>query len=149
MQRTTLADNIFRYIFFRSGRRVNVLKFWTLFSFQNKMLVIRAGIYKMLVRIANRETSDQTLKKQSDLGLRCLARPFWQITSVWMFRTTTIMIITAYNFFSKFYNLFKRVFHLNFGQNCVFLTWNFELNVQIHILYLCISSWNTDQISFF
>ena len=42
--------------------RVNGLKFWTLFSFffSNKMVVIRAGIHKMLVRIANREKPDQT-----------------------------------------------------------------------------------------
>ena len=32
-----------------------------LFLFSNKMLVIRAGIHKMLVRIANREDPDQTL----------------------------------------------------------------------------------------
>ena len=36
---------------------VNVLKCFFLFS--NKMLVIRAGIHKMLVRIANREDPDQ------------------------------------------------------------------------------------------
>ena len=38
--------------------------------------VIRAGIHKMLVKIANREDPDQTiklfLKKQSDLGLHRL-----------------------------------------------------------------------------
>ena len=43
---------------------VNVLKFQTLFSIDylssNKMLVFRAGIYKMLVRIANSEDPDQT-----------------------------------------------------------------------------------------
>ena len=31
-----------------------------LFRFSNKMLLIRAGIHKMLVRIANREDHDQT-----------------------------------------------------------------------------------------
>ena len=31
------------------------------------MLIIRAGIYKIQIRIANREG----LQKQSDLGLRC------------------------------------------------------------------------------
>ena len=31
-----------------------------LFLFSNKMLVIRAGIHKMLFRIANREDPDQT-----------------------------------------------------------------------------------------
>ena len=30
----------------------------------------------MLVRVANREVPD--LKKQSDLGLHCLSRHFWQ-----------------------------------------------------------------------
>ena len=35
----------------------------------------------MLVRIANREDSDQTaLQKQSDLGMRGWSRPFWQAT---------------------------------------------------------------------
>ena len=46
------------------------------------MLVFRTGIHKMLVRIENREDPDQTLKKQSDLGLSCLSRSFWQGTSV-------------------------------------------------------------------
>ena len=32
----------------------------------------------MLVRIANREGSDQTASYQSDLGLHCLSRPFWK-----------------------------------------------------------------------
>ena len=42
---------------------------------------------KRLLRIANREDPDQTasseaaVKKQSDLGLHCLARPLWQATS--------------------------------------------------------------------
>ena len=60
---------------------VNVLKFKPLsFLFSNKMLVIRTGIYKIVVRIANREDPDQTateeVKKQSDLGLPCMSRPF-------------------------------------------------------------------------
>ena len=38
------------------------------------MLVSRAGIHKMLLRIANREFAD--------LGLHCLSLPFWQATSV-------------------------------------------------------------------
>ena len=41
--------------------------------FSNKMLVIRAGIHKMLVRIANRK---DPIEQQSDLGLCCLSRPF-------------------------------------------------------------------------
>ena len=41
------------------------------------MLLFRAGDHKLFVRIANREDPDQTvLKKQSDLGLHCLSRPF-------------------------------------------------------------------------
>ena len=39
------------------------------------MLVIRAGIHKMLVGIANREDPDQ-MKKQFDLDLHSLTRPF-------------------------------------------------------------------------
>ena len=60
---------------------VNVLKFRTLFSFcYEKKLFIK----KMLERIANNEDPDQTAfseqsdlcKKQSDLGLHWLFRPF-------------------------------------------------------------------------
>ena len=41
---------------------VNVLKFRKLFLvlLSNKVLISRAGIHKMLVRIANREDPDQT-----------------------------------------------------------------------------------------
>ena len=46
-----------------------------LFLFSNKMLVFRAGIHKMPVRIANREDPGQTAE-ESDLGLRCLSRHF-------------------------------------------------------------------------
>ena len=63
---------------------VNVLKFPT-FSFfcsQIKKLVFKAGIDKMLVRIANREAPD--------LGLPCLSRLFWQATRVPNFRTFTV-----------------------------------------------------------
>ena len=58
-----------------------------LILYSDKRLVFRAGIHKMLIRIANREDPDQ---KQSDLGLCCLSRPFWQETSVRNFRTFTI-----------------------------------------------------------
>ena len=48
---------------------VKLLKFQTIFTlFSNKMLVIRAGIYKMFVRIANREDPDQTASSDC-LGL--------------------------------------------------------------------------------
>ena len=44
------------------------------------MLIFRAGIYKMLVRIANKEDPvvRLLLRKLSDLGRPCLSRPFWQ-----------------------------------------------------------------------
>ena len=55
---------------------VNVLKISNTFLFllSNKLLVFRAGIYKMIVRIANWDDPD--LLKQSDLVLHCLSRPF-------------------------------------------------------------------------
>ena len=54
------------------------------------MLVTRAGNHK-IVRIENREDPDQTAsKKQSDQGLHCLSRQFWQATSVQFFRTSTV-----------------------------------------------------------
>ena len=47
---------------------VNVLKFGTLFYFLFliKLLVFRAGIHKMLVRISNREDPDQTASESSE-----------------------------------------------------------------------------------
>ena len=39
---------------------VNILKFLTLLSVPNNMLIFSAGIHKMLGRIANREDPDQT-----------------------------------------------------------------------------------------
>ena len=60
-----------------------------LFLLSDKIWVIRAGIHKMLVRIANREDCGVIrllLQKQSDQGL-CLFRPFWQVTNVKNFRT--------------------------------------------------------------
>ena len=72
---------------------VNVLKFLTLhFLFSKKMWVIRAGIHKLFVRIANREEPDQT----ASLEAVCFgSRPFWQATSVQNFRTFTVYIIKA------------------------------------------------------
>ena len=45
------------------------------FLFMNKMLIIRTRIHKMLIRLTNREDTEQTAS--SDLGVRCLSRPFW------------------------------------------------------------------------
>ena len=44
------------------------------------MLVFRAGIKKMLIRIAN-----------MDLGLQCLSWPYWQATSVRSFRIFNVL----------------------------------------------------------
>ena len=61
------------------------------------MFVIRTGIHKMLVRIANRQDPDQTasvrllLKKQSDLGLCCVSGCVWQATSVQNCRTSSVL----------------------------------------------------------
>ena len=57
------------------------------------MLVIRAGIHKMHVRIAYREDPD---KKQSDLGLHCLPMPFE--TSFRNFRSFTVRAATFTHF---------------------------------------------------
>ena len=58
------------------------------FLFSKKMWVIRAGIHKILLRIANREDLDQT-----DLVLRCLSMPIWLATSVRNFRTLTVVLV--------------------------------------------------------
>ena len=58
------------------------------------MSIFRAEINKILVRIANREEKTLIrllLKKQSDLGLDCLSRPFGQANGVQNFRTCKIL----------------------------------------------------------
>ena len=46
-------------------------------------MVNRAGIHKMIVRVAIREYPDSNdSSEQSDLGLRCLSILFWQTTIV-------------------------------------------------------------------
>ena len=40
-------------------------KFLNIFLFSNKMLVIKTGIHRMLVRIANREDPDQTASSEA------------------------------------------------------------------------------------
>ena len=70
----------FRSISFIGNRS---LFFIAVFSFYSLMIVIRVGIHRMVIRIANRKDPDQTaLKKQSDLCLLCLSRHFWQANSV-------------------------------------------------------------------
>ena len=62
-------------------------------------VVIRTVIHKMLVRIANMEDPVRLLfYKQSDLGLQCLSRIFWQTTSVRNFRTFTYFKDNETNF---------------------------------------------------
>ena len=54
------------------------------------MLVIRLEFTKCFFLIANREDPDQTAsKQQSDLGLFCLSRFFWQTATVRNFTTFT------------------------------------------------------------
>ena len=55
------------------------------------MLIFRAGIHNVDVRIANGEIPDQTAS--SDLGLCCLSMLFWQANSVRNFRTFTVLSI--------------------------------------------------------
>ena len=57
------------------------------------MLVIRAGIHKMHVRIANRDGPDPTASSEADQGLHCLSRHFKQAPSVQNFRTSTVHLI--------------------------------------------------------
>ena len=64
---------------------VKAKKFLTLFSFYSK---IKCGLSKMLLRIANRENSNQIAS--SDLGLLCLLKPFWREVSIPNFRTFTL-----------------------------------------------------------
>ena len=52
----TENDHIEKYYYGECSKILNTF----LFLFSNKMLVFRARIHKMLVRIANREDSDQT-----------------------------------------------------------------------------------------
>ena len=61
-----------------------------LFLFAKKILVWRAGIQKMLVRIANRDDPDQTASSEAVWsGSARLSRLFWQASSVRNFRTFT------------------------------------------------------------
>ena len=51
-----------------------------LFLFLNKMMVIRAGIQKMLLRIANRADPDQTASSEA-ISAMFVSKPFWQATT--------------------------------------------------------------------
>ena len=74
---------------------VNVHKIWNTFIFMslNEILFIRAGIHKMLFRLANREDPDQTDSSEAVWsGSALLSRPFWQATSGRNFRTFTVLM---------------------------------------------------------
>ena len=98
-----------------------------LFLFSNKMLVFRTGIYKMLVRVANKE------RPQSDsfftlfsVGLSCLPRPYSQTTSVPNFRIFTIFYVLFWsqcdNILCMFYIAVGCTEKLNHRANCIIYT---------------------------
>ena len=47
-----------------------------------KFYNLEAWSHNILVKIANRNTLNRLLKKQSNLGLRCLSMHFWHATNV-------------------------------------------------------------------
>ena len=86
---------------------VNVLKFWTLFTFcfQRNCGLLGLEFTKTLTENQTGKTQIRLLlQKQSDLGLCCLSRPLWLATSVWNFRT-----LTRYSYFQL--RIFIQIFH--------------------------------------
>ena len=86
---------------------VNVLKFLTLVSFHFLIKCCFSGIdfTKCLSESQTGKTLIRLLlQKQSDLGLSCVYRPFWQATSVQNIRTFTVLItfIMANNMFTVY-----------------------------------------------
>ena len=63
----------------------------------------------LFIIIANRGDPDQ-----SDLGLHCLSRPFWQVTSIQYFRTYIVYIHFIHCNFSSF---FQNTLVTNFTDN--------------------------------
>ena len=65
--------------------KVNVLKFWTLFSFCSQIKCCLSGL-EFIKCLAEWQTGKTLirllLQKQSDLGLHSLSRPFWLATSI-------------------------------------------------------------------
>ena len=51
----------------------------------------------MLVRIANREDPYQTASLQSDMGLHCLFRHFWQANIVQNFRKHVFIVLLKFS----------------------------------------------------
>ena len=117
------------------------------------MWVARAGIHKMLVRTANRETLIRLLiQMQPGLSLLCLSRPFKQATSVRNFRTFTIQLLTLlyFKYLSnrmRFLNscgeLRHRYLNVNLDNLCsshifkIFLTYGYRSkSFQSHLLFI-------------
>ena len=74
---------------------VNGLNFLTLFSFGFLINGSLSGLE--LTKCLSEQQTGKTLirllpQKQSDLGLHCLSRPFWQPMSVCHFRSSTIYL---------------------------------------------------------
>ena len=63
-QSLKLSATNFRWCFNHYGKYSKISDMF-LFLFSNKMLVIRVGIHKMLVRIANREDPGQTTSTEA------------------------------------------------------------------------------------
>ena len=72
-----------------------------LFLYLNKMLVFRAEIYFMLVRIANKKDPDQTASSEDWSGSALFVKVFLKATSVWNYEFT----ISANNSTSLFFRI--------------------------------------------
>ena len=92
----------------------------------------------MLVIIANREYPDQTAsQKQSDLGLHCLSRPFWQVTSFQNFRTFTIL--PQFGIQLSYFDIYLFHAYASFQHFCMYLQCK-EKNQHIQVtfcLFVC------------
>ena len=89
------------------GKSSKILNIF-LFLCSTKLLVIRAGMHKMLARIAKGKTLIRLLlQKQSDLGLHYLSRCFWQKTSLGNFRTFTEYTPRGHRLVFPNYNVYQ------------------------------------------
>ena len=82
-----IATVCYSNLYLQNGKCSKILNTF-LFLLLNELLITKAGIHKMLVRIANSEDPDQTASS----GLYCLSQPFWQTTCVQNLRTSTVII---------------------------------------------------------
>ena len=72
-----------------------------IFEFLNERLVIQARNYKMHVRITGKTLIRLLLQKQSDLGLPCLSRLFWQATTCTVQHLTALKYMNVVSSFLK------------------------------------------------